>query len=498
MALSDKKIELLWSEFRDSVRNSTPVDKNETPEQKRKRMTRLEANVEEWFKYYFPKYAFSEPAPFHKKATQRVINNAEWYEVRSWSRELAKSTRTMFEVLFLGLTGKKRYVLMISNNETNATNLLEPYRIQLDSNQRIINDYGIQETLGRWSSGEFVTRNGVAFKAIGAGQSPRGTRNEEVRPDVLLFDDLDTDEDCRNPEMITKRWRWIEDAAIGTRSISKGTLIIFCGNIIAKDCCVVRAQQYADWVDIINIRDKNGNSTWPSKNSQEQIDRVLAQKSYLSTQKEYFNNPIQEGTVFKAMNWKTFGPLSQYKFLVCYIDLSYKSSAKNDYKAATLVGKWKEEYHVLKAFLKQGTTSELAAGLVDINAFVNGKCPIYWYAEENFLQDIILKEVQESLSSLKSSIVISPDKRAKADKFTRIEAALEPINTKGKLFLNESERDNPSMKTLEEQFMAFGPKSKAHEDGPDAVEGAKFIVDSKYFSEVPIVIGRRQTNQKRY
>lgn len=95
MALSDKKIELLWSEFRDSVRNSTPVDKNETPEQKRKRMTRLEANVEEWFKYYFPKYAFSEPAPFHKKATQRVINNAEWYEVRSWSRELAKSTRTM-------------------------------------------------------------------------------------------------------------------------------------------------------------------------------------------------------------------------------------------------------------------------------------------------------------------------------------------------------------------------------------------------------------------
>jgi phage terminase large subunit-like protein len=498
MALSDKKIELLWSEFRDSVRNSTPVDKNETPEQKRKRMTKLEANVEEWFKYYFPKYAFSEPAPFHKKATQRVINNPEWYEVRSWSRELAKSTRTMFEVLFLGLTGKKRYVLMISNNETNATNLLEPYRIQLDSNQRIINDYGIQETLGRWSSGEFVTRNGVAFKAIGAGQSPRGTRNEEVRPDVLLFDDLDTDEDCRNLEMITKRWRWIEDAAIGTRSISKGTLIIFCGNIIAKDCCVVRAQQYADWVDIINIRDKNGNSTWPSKNSQEQIDRVLAQKSYLSTQKEYFNNPIQEGTVFKAMNWKTFGPLSQYKFLVCYIDLSYKSSAKNDYKAATLVGKWKEEYHVLKAFLKQGTTSELAAGLVDINAFVNGKCPIYWYAEENFLQDIILKEVQESLSSLKSSIVISPDKRAKADKFTRIEAALEPINTKGKLYLNESERDNPSMKTLEEQFMAFGPKSKAHDDGPDSVEGAKFIVDSKYFSEVPIVIGRRQTNQKRY
>ncbi len=498
MALSDKKIELLWSEFRDSVRNSTPVDKSETPEQKRKRMIRLEANVEEWFVYYFPRYAFSEPASFHKKATQRVINNPEWYEVRNWSRELAKTMRTMFEVLYLTITGKKRYTLMISNNEGNATNLLEPYRIQLDSNQRIINDYGIQETLGRWTSGEFVTRGGVMFKAVGAGQSPRGTRNEEVRPDILLFDDLDTDEDCRNPEMISKRWKWIEDAAIGTRSISKGTLIIFCGNIIAIDCCVVRAQQYADWVDIINIRDKNGKSSWPQKNTEEHIDRVLSQKSYLSTQKEYYNNPISEGTVFKTMHWKIMPPLSQYKFLVAYIDLSYKSSAKNDFKAVTLAGKWKEEYHVLKAFLKQGTTSELAKGLVDINAFVNGKAPIYWYAEENFLQDIILMEVQKELTFLKSNIVISPDKRAKADKFTRIEAALEPINTKGKLFLNESEKDNPSMKILEEQFMAFGPKSKAHDDGPDAVEGAKYIIDSKFFSEVPIIIGRRQSNQKRY
>jgi len=64
--------------------------------------------------------------------------------------------------------------------------------------------------------------------------------------------------------------------------------------------------------------------------------------------------------------------------------------------------------------------------------------------------------------------------------------------------LNESEKDNPSMKILEEQFLAFGPKSKAHDDGPDAVEGGKHIVDTKYISEVPIIIGRRQTNQKRF
>lgn len=499
MALSNKKLEQLWGEFRDSVKNSTPVDKNESPEAQRVRKLKLEANPEEWFKYYFPKYAFCEPADFHKKATKRIVANPEWYEVRSWSRELAKSTRTMFEVLFLVMTGRKKYVLMISNNETNASNLLEPYRIQLDSNQRIINDYGIQESLGKWQTGEFTCRNGAAFKAIGAGQSPRGTRNEEVRPDVLLFDDLDTDEDCRNPEMINKRWRWIEDAAIGTRSISRGTLIIFCGNIIAKDCCVVRAQQYADHVDVINIRDKNGKSTWPQKNTEAHIDRVLSQKSYISTQKEYYNNPIIEGSVFKDMHYKHMQPLAHYKFLVCYIDLSYKSTKKNDYKAAVLMGKYKTEYHIPKAFLKQGTTRDLAMGLVDIYKFVDNKVPIYWVAEDNFLQDIIKKELHEELHKLGyDDIVITSDNRKKPDKFTRIEASLEPLNSNGKLWLNEAEKDNPSMAILEEQFKALSPKSSAHDDGPDAAEGAKQIIDTKYYAEMPISVGRRQKTSKRY
>jgi hypothetical protein len=59
-------------------------------------------------------------------------------------------------------------------------------------------------------------------------------------------------------------------------------------------------------------------------------------------------------------------------------------------------------------------------------------------------------------------------------------------------------KDNPGMKILEEQFKAFSPKSKAHDDGPDAVEGAKQIIDSKYFQDVPILLGQRQQNKKRY
>ncbi len=264
------------------IKRAAPVNRRETAAQKRARIKMLEENPEEWIKYYFPKYAKAAPAPFHIAATKRVLDHPEWYEVRCWSRELAKSTRTMMEVLYLVLVGtpfgnqltesyivnandeavltgtdyppgtftrvKKRNVLLISNSFENAERLLMPYMVNLTKNNRIINDYGIQRQVGKWASAEFITRSGIAFRAVGAGQSPRGSRNEDARPDIILFDDLDTDADCLNPDIIHRRWNWVEQAVIPTRSISDALLVVWCGNIIAEDCCVVRAQQHTEWI----------------------------------------------------------------------------------------------------------------------------------------------------------------------------------------------------------------------------------------------------------
>lgn len=45
-------------------------------------------------------------------------------------------------------------------------------------------------------------------------------------------------------------------ALYGTRDTAVKTLIVFCGNIIARDCCVVRAGHMADHWDVVNIRDE--------------------------------------------------------------------------------------------------------------------------------------------------------------------------------------------------------------------------------------------------
>lgn len=498
MANEKKRIEE-WEDFVKMVHRATQVDHGETLDEKIQRKLKLEADAEAWFSYYFPMYVFAPPAPFHTAATQRLIDNPEWYEVRMWARELAKSTRSMMEILYLMLTGRKRYMLLISNSLENAARLLMPFKIMLEHNQRIENDYGKQERYGSWQATEFVTNGGLAFRALGAGQSPRGTRNEEVRPDILLFDDVDTDADCMNPDMVAKKWRWIEEAAIGTRSVSSPTLILFCGNRIAADCCIERASKLADHTEVINIRDEHGLSAWPQKNTELDIDRVLMQKSYVSAQKEYFNNPIIEGSVFRSMAYKQCAPLKEYTLLLCYTDPSFKDGKTNDYKATVLVGKWHDEFHVIKCYLEQTTIANMIDWHYSIAQYVTGyNC--YYYMEQGFLQGMIFNDFHRVAGERGRSIPINGDDRNKPDKFTRIECLLEPLNRNGKLYLNEGEKHNPHMQRLEEQFLALSPMSSAHDDGPDAVEGAVWRINNKLFMLQPdsAIAVPRPINPKRY
>jgi len=508
MKPDEKRASGYWDDYRRNLKAATTVDRSISFAEREKLRKRLESDPVAWMLEMFPNYCRSPFARFQVRAIARIIEHPEWYEVLSWSRELAKSTVVMMVVLYLALTGKKKNVLLVSNSQDNANRLLEPFRINLDSNQRISYYYGQQQDVGSWTEGAFRTKKGVSFRALGAGQSPRGTRNESIRPDVILSDDIDTDQDCLNPEIIAKRWSWIEQALIPTRSISEPLLLIFAGNIIARDCCITRAGAKADNWDVINIRDKNGKSTWPEKNSEEQIDRVLSTISTRSQQQEYFNNPVAEGTIFKEMRWGKVPPLSRFQLLLNYGDPapSNKTSKKGliPNKAMFLCGLLDGNLYVITGYLDSVTNPAYVDWYYQVKEFVKDKTQVYNYIENNSLQDPFYEQVFIPLfaqaAKTKGVIIpISPDNRKKPDKFSRIEGNLEPLNRAGRLILNEQEKGNPHMIRLEEQFKLVAPGLPAPADGPDSVEGAFFILQQKIAANMAgsMVIGRREINSKR-
>lgn len=499
LSAEDKKALDFWALYYKNLQRSDAVDLNETEIEKNGRIKKLEAQPEAWFKYYFEKYCTAEPADFHKRSTKRVLGNAEWYEVRPWSRELSKSGRTMMEVLYLALTGKKKFIIYTSATKESAVRLLSPLKMAFEKSPRIRHDYGDQVNWGYWAEDSFMTKNGALFLALGAGQSPRGARNEEIRPDVIVVDDFDTDEDCRNPDIVEKKWRWFESALYGTRSISNPLLVIFNGNIIAENCCIKNAMKKADFYEIVNIRDANGKSSWASKNSEEHIDRVLSKISQENLQAEYFNNPVTLGKVFKQLNYGKVQPLHKYKFLMAYTDPSYKKNG--DYKATMLVGKFQNEYHILWLRCRKTSIAEMVDWQFDILEMVGEKTAVYLYIEYPAVDEPLKEAIKKGEEKHRIALPLKADDRTKADKFYRIESLLEPLNRNGQLIFNEKLKDTPDMEQVSFQFLALSPKSKAHDDAPDAVEGAVWRINHKIRTEInnaPPTIWAKPKNEKRY
>lgn len=506
--ITDRQALSGWEAYRLNLERQTSTDPLEDEYSRKKRVAALEADPEKWFAYYFPNYYTSEPAPFQKAATKRLLKNGRWYEVRAWSRELAKTARAMMEFLYLAMTGKIKNMLLVSNTFDNAVDLLTPFRINLESNNRLINDYGEQQTPGAWEAHRFVIRLGCSFRAIGAGQSPRGTRNEEARPDSILIDDIDTDEETRNKKRIDIKWKWIEKALIPTVSVSGKVRILFNGNIIAKYCCITKAMEKADHVDIVNIRDKNGKSTWPTKNSEADIDYILSKISFASAQQEYFNNPVSEGTVFKEITWGGVPKLSDFRFLVAYGDpapSNKENKPGSSFKALPLLGEKDGIFYVITCFLEQVQNSRFVTWYWDMNAYVKERPQVYYYIENNSLQDPFYEQVFVPLftaESLRQGFMVNviPDGRKKPEKFVRIEGNLEPLNRTGRLIFNQAEKNNPHMQRLKDQFEAVEPGLSVPSDGPDAVEGGVWIIQTKNItlSGSSVKVGAKHFNKKRF
>lgn len=504
--ISDKEYLEQWREYCENLDNATPIDLNETAAQKLKRIKELEADDEKWFAYYFPQYYTSEPAGFHKKSTRLVMSKAELYIVRSWARELSKSARTMMEVLKLTMTGKKSNVLLVSNSADNAERLLLPYKANLERNNRLINDYGTQRRIGSWESNEFKTRKGIAFRALGAGQSPRGTRNDAKRPDVILIDDIDTDELCRNQERVKELVKWIEQALIPTRSISSGLLLIACGNIIAKYCCITEMGKKADKWDVVNVRGTDGKSTWPQKNTEEAIDRVLSSISFESGQKEYFNNPMDNGDTFKELIVDTLPQLRNCDYVVIYADpaTSNKDRSSASSKSIVIVSLKGREYGIHKAWVDQMSNANFCEYLFEAYQIClsAGVDPIFIYIENNTLQDpfyeqVLLPHIFRIGDERKQALPIRPDDRKKPEKYSRIEGNLEPLNRLGQLKFNKAQQENPHMMRLMAQFTSFNVKAKLM-DGPDSVEGAVSIIKNMVATKATggIEMIKRKTSTK--
>lgn len=236
--------------------------------------THVTRNSHLWFfNIYFADYLEFETAPFQFELFD-LTDRTDWNLLCLVAfRSSAKSTlMTLSYVLFsvLGVQEKK-FVLILAHTQTQAKQQMKNIRGALEHNETLRRDLGpFRDETDEWGASSIVfTKLGARISVASVSEAIRGVRHLQHRPDLIIVDDPEDLQSVKTKEGRDKIYQWFkgEIMPIG----SKRTRIIVIGNVLHRDCLVMRLKdEIADGITTGIYREyalvgPNGQSMWPGR-----------------------------------------------------------------------------------------------------------------------------------------------------------------------------------------------------------------------------------------
>lgn len=146
----------------------------------------------------------------------------------------AKSTNFTFkDDLHAILYQYKHYILILSDSTDQAEQFLDDIRQELEDNANIIMDFGELKGDKMWRTGGLLTTTNVKIEAIGSGKKVRGRKHRNWRPDLIVLDDIENDENVNTSEQRKKLAGWFNKAV--SKAGDTYTDIMYIGTILHYD-----------------------------------------------------------------------------------------------------------------------------------------------------------------------------------------------------------------------------------------------------------------------
>jgi hypothetical protein len=192
---------------------------------------------------FLPHYRTENSPPFHEEMWGILLKNPpyddEWKgkegAVFAAPRGHAKSTiASLGFPAHQGLHMKRKFVVLISNTDTQAESLADSLRREFEDNDHIKEVFGnlrgdrFKANPFRWTQKDFTIAHTdpidsvdpskviytTRYVAKGMLTRIRGMRTRESRPDLLVLDDAENDEHVMTPEQRAKTWNYLYKALI--------------------------------------------------------------------------------------------------------------------------------------------------------------------------------------------------------------------------------------------------------------------------------------------
>lgn len=141
--------------------------------------------------------------PFHMEMIDLWHSPAPFVQIEAF-RGGAKSTRFEEGATIDAILQTFGNGIIIGASEERGIERLAAVKHELTTNDRILEIVGDQQG-DKWGEKKIILRNGVCLQAKGRGQSLRGTKHLNMRPDCVFLDDIEQDEEFLPTEEACKK-----------------------------------------------------------------------------------------------------------------------------------------------------------------------------------------------------------------------------------------------------------------------------------------------------
>lgn len=410
----------------------------------------------------------------------------------------AKSTLvSQIFVLWCLVTGRKRYPVIVMDSIDQAYPMLEAIKAELEFNPRLAMDFPESSGQGRvWQAGTIVTRNDAKVQVAGSGKKLRGLRHGPYRPDLAVLDDIENDEQVRNPDQRDKLQSWLTKTVLPLGGAGAKFDVVYIGTILHYDSVLNRTlanklwrsakfKALLKWPDAMSLWDRweetlrnegeeaadqfyaerraamdaGSEVSWTARPLLA-LMKIRARDGHDTFDSEYQNDPVAGDNapfakcitfwVDRLRDWRFFG--------ACDPSLG-KAGASRD-PSAILVGGFNRQTGILDV-VEAGVRKRLPDRIIeDIITLQTEYHCLLWVVETVQFQAFLYSELVKRAAA-RGIPVPARGVQPSTDKTLRIES-LQPHMANGLIRLH------PSQTTLIDQLRHF-PKAD-HDDGPDALQ----------------------------
>ena len=483
---------------------------------------------------YFPHY-FSRPSPeFHRELdaiwqqgvlkgrypltpadTKAISRLPGVRRAVAAPRGHAKSTNLTFKgTMHSTLYGYKHYPIIISDSSEQADGFLDNIRVEFEENTAILEDFG--SLAGSvWRSNVLVTKTNIKIEAIGSGKKIRGRKHRNWRPDLIILDDVENDENVRTPVQRKKLKDWFDKAV--SKSGDDYTDIVYIGTLLHYDSLLAKTltnpayrsikykaviqfsqaddlwQQWESIFTDLSNDDRESEALaffqahkeamlegtqvlWEEKLSYYDLMVMRVSEGEASFNSEEQNEPINPDDCLFMEEWFDYYNEAEVNFgdpafdFFGFIDPSLGKTKRSDFSAIVTLAKHKGSgyMYVVDADIERRHPDRIIADVLAKERWLRASFGHGYRklgAETNQFQWFLKEELAKA--SAKAGLYHPIEEvQQTSDKVMRIQTLQPDVKNKYIKF-------NRRHKRMLEQLTQF--PMGAHDDGPDALEGARSI-----------------------